>query len=340
MKAEHVSLLVCPRTKRPLELKQPCVMEGARVREGALVEPVSGARYPIVGFIPRFVPQENYARSFGFEWNAHARTQYDEVSGFAVSRERFEKETQWGSDLRGQTVLEVGSGSGRFTRHALATGAIVVSFDYSSAVEANYRSNGAHENLLLVQASVFDMPFRPGTFDKAFCFGVLQHTPDPRRAFMAIVEQLKPGGAIASDVYPKDIKHCLLSPKYLVRLFTRRRDPERLYRGVRRYVDFMWPLARLLRRIPRIGPSLNWGLLVADYSRELPGAPDATLKEWAYLDTFDILSPRYDKPQTLRTFRSWHREAGLVDIDVRRGYNGIEGRGRKPGGDSGLQIGA
>ena len=40
-----------------------------------------------------------------------------------------------------------------------------------------------------------------------------------------------------------------------------------VYRLTSRYVDFMWPLAQRVRRIPKIGKPLNWRLLVADYSR-------------------------------------------------------------------------
>ena len=331
MRLDHLNYLVCPKTGRPLELNERYVLEKGRVKQGELLERDSGSRYPIVNFIPRFVPQENYASNFGLEWNIHSRTQYDETSGFSLSRERFEKETGWEPDLRGEKVLEVGSGSGRFTKHALETGAFVCSFDYSSAVEANYRSNGTRENLLLVQASVYEMPFKRGFFDKAFCFGVLQYTPDPRKSFLAILEHLKPGGRVASDIYVKNIGRWLLQPKYWVRPFTRKIVPQELYKAVTRYVDFMWPLARMVRKIPVIGPTLNWKLLIADYSKLLPDADDATLKEWAYLDTFDMLSPLYDKPATLRTFRRWHEEAGLIDVDVHYGFNGLEGRGTKPG---------
>jgi SAM-dependent methyltransferase len=302
--------------------------------QGELLEPVSGSRYPIVNFIPRFAPSENYAENFGLEWNIHSRTQYDETSGFSLSRDRFKKETGWKSDLRGETILEVGSGSGRFTTHALETGAFVFSCDYSSAVEANYRSNGTRENLLLVQASVYEMPFKRGFFDKAFCFGVLQHTPDPGKSFLAILEYLKPHGEVVSDIYLKSIARWLLHPKYWVRPFTREMAPQQLYNAVKKYVDLMWPLAKIVRKVPVIGPTLNWRLLIADYSRSLPDADDATLKEWAYLDTFDMLSPMYDKPVTLKTFRKWHEEAGLVDVDVHYGFNGPEGRGTKAGAET------
>lgn len=327
MKEEHIQYLVCPESRRPLRLDAAGEVINGRIRTGLLIEPVSGAAYPIRNFIPRFVPEDNYANSFGLEWTIHDKTQYDGHSGFTVSLERFRKETKWQADLTGELMLEVGSGSGRFTTHALDTGAMVCSLDYSNAVEANYQSNGHRDNLLLVQASVFAMPFA-GQFDKAFCFGVLQHTPDPRAAFKALVAQVRPGGSVSCDIYELRLA-TLLHTKYWVRPFIRRLPPDRLYRLVTAYVDFMWPLARRLRRLPG-GKSLNWVLLVADYSRLLPGADDATLKQWAYLDTFDMLSPAHDHPETLAGFRRWFTEAGLTDIDVHYGYNGIEGRGRKP----------
>lgn len=329
LKLDHIEMLVCPRSGEQLVLGPDAVVEGDRVREGHLVEPRTGERYPIKNYIPRFVPQENYAKSFGVEWAVHCRTQYDEYSGVSLSQKRFEEEAKWEKDLGEQRVLEVGSGSGRFTREALKTGALLVSFDYSNAVEANYAQNGASDRLLLVQASVYEAPFRREYFNKAFCFGVLQHTPDPKAAFMKMVQQVRPGGRVASDVYLKNIAKWLLGTKYWVRPFTRNRDPERLYARLKKYVDVMWPLAKVVRRIPRIGPALNWRLLIADYSRDLPDASDEQLREWAHLDTFDMLSPQYDKPQTLREFRAWHHEAGLKDIEVVHGYNGVEGRGTK-----------
>jgi SAM-dependent methyltransferase len=329
MNPAHLNLLRCPKSSEELTLGANAVLSNGRIETGELVAAKSGNRYPIVNFIPRFVPIENYASSFGLQWNVHNRTQYDDTSTFKTSAERFTKETKWKADLRGEYMLEIGSGSGRFTKEAVKTGAMVVTFDYSHAVEANYKSNGQADNVLIVQASIYEMPFQKGFFDKAFCFGVLQHTPDPEASFLQIPTFLKPGGSMATDIYVKDLTHWVLQPKYWIRRLTRGGNPERLYRRIKKYVDFMWPVARIIRKIPRIGPALNWKLIIADYSRELPNASDATLKEWAYLDTMDMLSPMYDKPQTLRTFSSWHEKAGLKNIDVHYGYNGIEGRGTR-----------
>ncbi|HTT84154.1 MAG TPA: methyltransferase domain-containing protein [Rhizomicrobium sp.] len=329
MNPAFLDFLRCPKTGAKLECVDGEFVQG-RIRRGLLRVPGAPHAYPIIDFIPRFVQNENYAENFGLEWNIHSRTQYDAASGHDTSHRRFVEETRWPHDLRGEIILEIGSGSGRFTEHALATGATVVSFDFSRAVEANYCSNGHHDNLLLVQASIFEMPFPRDCFDRAFCFGVLQHTPDPKAAFIHVIDFLKPDGQIAADIYIKNFYRWVLPFKYWVRPFTKGRPPEKLYRYITRYVDFMWPLARTLRRIPRVGSPLNWKLLIGDYSRELPHADEATLKQWAYLDTFDMLSPAYDFPQTVGTFRRWFCEAGYTDIDVHEGYNGVEGRGRKP----------
>lgn len=328
MNPNHLSLLRCPKTNEKLVLTTSKLTDG-RIESGELKSEISNHVYPIVNFIPRFVALENYANSFGFQWNLHDRTQYDATSNFNLSRERFFKETKWNKDLKDELILEAGCGSGRFTLHALNTGATVVSFDYSNAVESNYKSNGQHPNLLIVQANIYEMPFANDFFDKIYCIGVIQHTPNPKKSFLCLPLKLKYGGSLVTDIYVKDLTHWALQPKYWIRPFTAGKPPEKLYRLIKGYIDFIWPLARLIRKIPKYGPAINWKILVADYSRELPGASESTLKEWAYLDTMDMLSPMYDYPQTKATFKRWHQEAKLKEIEVEYGYNGIEGRAVK-----------
>jgi SAM-dependent methyltransferase len=328
MRETDLQYLVCPRCGGDLVVSSIEWRHGASLERARLTCPACLDAYPVVRGIPRFVPNENYASSFGVEWTLHAKTQHDSYTGLKLSETRFFEETRWPADLSGQVLLEVGSGSGRFTEQAASTGAFVVSMDYSSAVEANYRSNGEKPNVLVVQADVYRMPFRPGYFDKLFCFGMLQHTPDVYRAFSALPPMLKPGGELVVDVYEKTLFGILLATKYYVRPLTRNMAPERLYRLTKRWVDLMWPLCTVIRKIPRIGHAINWRLLVADYSPW--GLRGDLLREWAYLDTFDMLSPRYDSPQTISSVRTWFVAAGLAEIEVNYGYNGIEGRGKRP----------
>ena len=129
-------MLVDPANGRPLQISRADQRKDDEVIEGEIREPVSGATYPIAGGIPRFVSAESYAASFGFQWNRHAATQHDKHSGLGISAKRFREVTKWGSDLHGWHILEAGCGSGRFTSHALDTGAMVVSFDVSRSVDA------------------------------------------------------------------------------------------------------------------------------------------------------------------------------------------------------------
>ena len=286
------------------------------MREGLLGCESCGGKFPIIRSVPRFVPSANYADNFGLEWSEHAEIQYDSRSGLGISADRFFTQTGWPKDMAGEVLIEPGSGGGRFTEQAASTGATVLSLDFSYAVDANYRLNGHKPNVLIVQGDIYAMPFPLDYADRIFCTGVLQHTPSPEHAFRSLWPHLKPGGELAADVY----RAGRLQTKYLVRPLTRKMNPDRLYRLVRRYVDVMWPLASIIRRIPKVGSSINWRLLIGDYTKL--GVRGQALKEWAYLDTFDMLSPRYDYPQTLNQVRQW-LEGVPLEARVSYGLNGI-----------------
>ena len=49
------------------------------------------------------------------------------------------------------------------------TNEILYSMDYSSSVDANFKNNYLKRSRLkLIQASIYEMPFRKNTFDKIF----------------------------------------------------------------------------------------------------------------------------------------------------------------------------
>ncbi len=319
--------LVCPQCQSELTLVAKEIVEG-RVQTGILKCLKCRTEYAIVGFIPRFISSDNYALSFGFEWNIHGKTQYDSASGAAISYERFFKETQWPKDLRGELLLEAGCGSGRFTEHAAATGAMVISFDLSNAVEANYRSNGHKKNVLIVQADIYHMPFARESFDRIYCLGVLQHTPDVHRSFVALSDHLKKNGSLVIDVYRKFhwLKQMFFT-KYWIRPITKKIDPQKLYSIISLYIHLMWPIARCINALP-MGRKINTVLLIADF-RGVFNLNEEQLKEWAILDTFDMLSPQYDFPQTMRTVSNWFRNSQFAKFEVQPGHIGIEGRGTK-----------
>ena len=330
MRPSQINLIACPVCQSKLTLKVHEVT-GDRIKSGTLVDD-SGHSFPIVDFIPRFVPHQNYASNFSVQWEdwPELLSQYD---GY---RTRFENETKWGTDLSGKTILEAGCGSGAFTEFAAATGAEILSFDLSKGgVEANYSRNKDLSNVLIVQADVYHIPALPGSFDYAFCFGVLQHTPKPKDSFMALCESVKERtGKVAADIYTMPpVGHPyepLWRNKYRMRKLVSSLPKIWIRRFVEAYVNMAWPIRTLnIKLFKDKGILYNRALLLDDYPPRLPGMDPRMYKSFAKLDIFDFLGPDYDFPVSEDEYKSWFLEAGLFDIDVHPGYNGLEGRGKR-----------
>lgn len=281
--------------------------------------------YPVLNEIARFVPQSNYANSFGFQWNTHAATQLDSHCNVTVSRDRVFSVTGWPEVMKGETILEAGSGAGRFTEILLKTGANILSFDFSSAVDANRGNNGENDNLLIFQGDIFNIPVPDQTLDKVFCLGVIQHTPDPKAAFMSLASKVRPGGSLVIDVYALDLK-AIFQWKYALRPITMNIDNKKLYKFISAITPMLVAPTMLLRKLAgrwgaRLSPIVEYSYL---------GLDDKTNKQWAILDTFDMYSPAHDHPQSEHTVLEWFKEIGFEQVHVGRGPNGVIGRGVRP----------
>ena len=327
MHRDLMDLLVCPACQSSLILQIQDESE-EDVETGTLRCAVCPALYPIARFVPRFVSPENYSSSFGLQWNRFRRTQLDSATGHPITYRRFFGQSGWNpADMSGHSILDVGCGAGRFAEVALGTGAKVVALDYSTAVDACRQNLGSHPKLDVVQADIYHLPFRRHQFAYVYCFGVLQHTPDVRASFAALTAQVAPAGRIAVDVYPRRALN-VLWPKYWLRPLTRRLPAQQLFTLVTRMVHGFWPVSLALGRVPRLGRKLRHALPIANYEGLLP-LDTTQLKEWAVLDTFDMLAPAHDHPQAVETLKGWFEDAGLIDAEVFRDGL-VVGRGRQP----------
>ena len=326
MKLDDLKLYRCPSCHSgQLTLRMEELGGEDWIEEGVIFCEKCSNEYRITAGLPRFVPESNYADTFGFQWNIHSKTQLDSYSGLPISRNRVFEVTRWDKNMCGQRILEAGSGAGRFTEVLLGTGAHVFSFDYSTAVDANHKNNGSSENLTLFQGDIFNIPFEVASFDKVFCLGVLQHTPDPAAAFLSLTRYLRPGGVLAVDAYTRNFV-ARMQWKYLLRPITKRMHKKLLYGFIESLTPVLIPVARILRRVAgRAGARL---VPIVEYSH-LGLSPELN-RQWAILDTFDMYSPAHDHPQSLKDVSRWFEEAGFVEIDVRYGPNGVVGTGRKP----------
>lgn len=296
MRDDLVDILAEPLTGARLRL-EGARREDGRVVEGELVSDSTGRRYPIVRGIPRFVPVENYSASFGLQWNKFRGTQVDSLTGGSHSRARFDDETGWTeADLTGKLVLDAGCGAGRFAEIASSRGGRVVALDLSSAVEAASETLSRFPNTDVVQGSLLTPPFRAGTFDFAYCLGVAQHTPDPKGAVSTVAKMVRTGGRFAFAIYARR-PWTKLNAKYLIRPVTSRLPANVLLGAIEKTMPVVFPVAERLFHLPVIGKVAQFTIPVANYGDQ-HGYDRAQRYEEAVLDTFDMLSPKYDDPMT------------------------------------------
>jgi SAM-dependent methyltransferase len=285
-------------------------------RGGGLACVGCGREYPRVNGLIRFVDQQQYAGSFGFQWHVHARTQLDSDES-KISERDFRLRTGFRpEDLAGKLVLDVGCGMGRFADIATRWGARVVGIDLSLAAEVAAR-NLASREATIFQADVFRLPFAPESFDLIYSIGVLHHTPDCERAFKMLPGLLKPGGRIAIWLYSRYNSWYRMSDIY--RKATRRMPPRVLHALCYGVVP-LYGVHQVLRRIPVVGRPASGALAYL-----VPMAFHRN-RTWRILDTFDWYSPWYQSKHTYEEVFRWFESCGLEDLRVIEQPIAVQGR--------------
>jgi SAM-dependent methyltransferase len=306
--AEVRELLRCPGCQGSLEQ-----------RDEAYVCPGCRRDFPALRGVVRFVGPENYAGSFGYQWQRFDRTQLDHA-GRHLSEPDFRSKTGLTpEELKGKLVLDVGCGMGRFAEVATRWGARVVGIDLSAAAEVAAR-NLADREFVAFQADVFALPFAPESFDYIYSVGVLHHTPDCEKAFKNLPQYLKPGGSISVWLYSGYNKWYRFSDLY--RKLASRMPPTLLLRILRVMVPLLYWLDRGLRKVPVIGAPVA-GLIHHVFPVNRNADPQVRV-----LDTFDWYSPKYQSKHTYEQVFRWFESCGLRDLRVIE--IPIAVRGRKP----------
>ena len=262
-------------------------------------------KFPIINSIPRFCDQKNYTTSFGFQWNKFDKTQLDSSNKINFTRNRFYQSTEWDPEIISkENVLEVGSGAGRFTEVFLkSTNGILHSVDYSNAVEANFQNNLEFKDRLeLSQASIYEMPFSDNTFDKIFCFGVLQHTPSFEKSIESLIKKAKIGAEIVVDFYPIKGWYTKINSKYILRPFTKKLNHKLLFKLISLNINWMINLFDFLCLI-NLKPLTRF-IPITNLSQFPKNLTLSQRKTWAIMDTFDMFSPEFDNPMRIKKVKS------------------------------------
>lgn len=297
MKNELIELLVCPRCHGTLNCVEAVRGSGAEIESARLVCGSCNLEFPVRGGIPRFVPDDGYGESFGMQWNHFRTQQLDSATNAGESRRRLYEEidadAHW---LAGKRVLEVGCGAGRFLEVVAAADAAVIGVDLTRAVDAAALTVKDYPNAHVVQASMYELPFRDNAFDLCYSIGVIQHTPDPAKSLEALPRVVRRGGRIAVSMYERR-PWTLLNSKYLIRPVTSRMPRGLLLFIIKVVAPVLFPVLDILYRVPFLGRICAFIVPFADYTH-VPDMRYFDRYRAAVLDTFDMLSPAYDQPQT------------------------------------------
>lgn len=101
-------------------------------------------------------------------------------------------------------VLELGCGTGQMSLFLATAQRTVIGADLTRASlelgAAAARRFGV-ERVRFVETDLRNPGLRRGAFDVVYSSGVLHHTPDPRRAFAAMAQLVKPGGIVIVGLY-------------------------------------------------------------------------------------------------------------------------------------------
>jgi ubiquinone/menaquinone biosynthesis C-methylase UbiE len=105
--------------------------------------------------------------------------------------ERLKKTLKYLNLGKGVKVLEVGCGTGKFSKRLLSCGADLKGIDINKKFID--KLNGMHEGVFEL-CSVTDLKYGSNSFDRVVLFDVLHHVAEYRKAVSEIMRVLKPGG--------------------------------------------------------------------------------------------------------------------------------------------------
>jgi SAM-dependent methyltransferase len=137
-------------------------------------------------------------QTFGEEWLKFKDYSDEEIRLFAI---------MYFDILNDQIInkntyaLDIGCGTGRWTKYLANRIGFVEAIDPSNAVFAADHLLKGVENVRITKASIETIPFKDETFDFAMSVGVLHHIPNTQNAMIDCVKKVKKGGYFYCYLY-------------------------------------------------------------------------------------------------------------------------------------------
>jgi SAM-dependent methyltransferase len=200
-------------------------------------------------------------------------------------------------DVRGERMLDIGCGEGRFCRMLAERGASVTGIDVIAEMAQTARARGsAHDAFVLAGAQA--LPFADATFDLAVSYVTLVDIVEYAAAIREAARVLRPGG-----------RFVVANLNFVTASLGWQRDDDgnRMYHRVDRYADefpqvLEWAGMRIVnwhRPLANyMAAFLSSGLILRDFLTPVPEdqslRDDPQMEDWFRVPLFNVM--RWEKP--------------------------------------------
>ncbi|MBC8434103.1 MAG: methyltransferase domain-containing protein [Desulfobacterales bacterium] len=235
---------------------------------------------------------------FGYEWEHFSDYSCDNFQLFiAPLPDDF---------FKGKLGLDVGCGAGRHAVQACELGAEVIGVDLSPAVDAAQRNTADKRRIHIVQADIYNLPFKPDIFHFIYSLGVLQHLSEPESGYKTLLPFLSKGGALFVWIYAYAARKVALE---ILRVVSQKLSNNNIRRMAYLCNLFDYGIFINLYRLTENLPF--WGELIKRFS-------PLRVKEYAtygfrvgYTDWYDRLSAPITNYYKEDEMQNWLKHSGL-----------------------------
>lgn len=225
-------------------------------------------------------------------------------------------------------VLDIGCGTGRWTKYLASQAGFIEAIDPSNAIFAADKLLSNVKNVRLAKASVETLPFPDQTFDFAMSIGVLHHIPNTQQALIDCVKKVKTGGYFYVYLYYNlDRRRFVFKALFTIADFARNiisRLPSKLKRLV-------CDILAVIVYLPLIWLSKFLSFLhFKKISEKIPLSPYKNKSIFIIRnDALDRFGTRLEQRFSKAEIEQMMKNSGLIDISISTGIPYYHAIGKK-----------
>ncbi len=247
------------------------------------------------GDLIKYCQQKNLKskKSFAFEWSLLNPEKNDRLWNASINNLEDVLQNELGislENLNHNICIDIGCGHGLMTKVIASKSKLCIGIEASKAIENAFLRN-TETNAFYVQADLQYLPFQSGTFDVAYCSGVIHHTNNTFNSFKLIELLVKKKGLLCLWLYhpQKKVLHwCFLH----LRKITRRLPIKITYCFL---LIFIFPLSYTYKRLK---------------NKKYPNTREEMI------NLLDMFSPEFREEIEHITAQQWLKNASYNSINI------------------------